>query len=106
MREPAGNGSARRLPGLTSGQSAQLRRVLETRLNARTAGSIATHGPAEDEPIEDQPVADRSLMFAFHHAIGCLRQDRPWLLYAGTLGLAYSGLVVLYAVVQAAVAAR
>jgi len=83
-----------------------VRRVLETRLNARTAGSTATHGPAEDEPSEDRPEADRSLMFAFHHAIGCLRQDRPWLLYAGTLGLVYSGVAVLNAALQAAVAAR
>lgn len=86
----------------------RLRNALDARVR-RLHGVASNPGPrlgaAPSEPSSDQesdtafdPVPDighepdhlTDLPFVFYYTVGALRQDRPWLFWAGLAGLGYT----------------
>jgi hypothetical protein len=83
--------AARRLPGLTEGDSIQLKAVLAERARWRAGAALR---PAAWLPPAQ---ADHDLAFALHYAAGCLRQDRPLFFWSGIAALAYAFIVAVQA---------
>lgn len=83
----------RRLPGLDARQTAHVRASLASRAgwnrqrpdNPSTAQGLAPGAGSCPMPEE----VDIHIAYGFHYALGCLRQDRPSLYWAGIAGLLY-----------------
>jgi len=81
------------LPGLDAQETAHLRAALASRADRNrhpsddplTTGGMPSGAETGPTPIE----VDTHLVYGFHYALGCLRQDRPLLFWAGIAGLLY-----------------
>jgi hypothetical protein len=87
-----------RLPGLDPERARRVHASLAARArwlsDRQWEDSLAGPG-ADRSAVERYPEpaeVDSSLAFAFHYTLGCLRQDRPALFWAGVAGLVYSAI--------------